>query len=279
MPRTCAAAPAPDAYREPTANLGQRFAASVEAAIDDLERSGVRFSALLADTIFSSDGVFSDPPGFLAPAIEAVHRRGGLFIADEVQPGFGRTGGMWGFQRHGVTPDIVTMGKPMGNGFPMGGVATRPDLLDRFTDEVKYFNTFGGNPVAAAAGLAVLDVIRDEGLVENAAATGVYLLEGLRALGNRHPAIGDVRGAGLFIGLELVEDRAAKTPAPTIAKAMINGLRRHGVLIGAAGAHGNILKIRPPLPFSRENADQVIHACDVVLAEIAEASRLSRRIS
>ncbi len=272
-------APAPDAYREPTANLGQRFAASVEAAIDDLERSGVRFSALLADTIFSSDGVFSDPPGFLAPAIEAVHRRGGLFIADEVQPGFGRTGGMWGFQRHGVTPDIVTMGKPMGNGFPMGGVATRPDLLDRFTDEVKYFNTFGGNPVAAAAGLAVLDVIRDEGLVENAAATGVYLLEGLRALGNRHPAIGDVRGAGLFIGLELVEDRAAKTPAPTIAKAMINGLRRHGVLIGAAGAHGNILKIRPPLPFSRENADQVIHACDVVLAEIAEASRLSRRIS
>ena len=153
----------------------------------------------MADSIFSSDGVFADPPGFLKPAIEAVRRHGGLFIADEVQPGFGRTGaGMWGFERHGVVPDIVTMGKPMGNGFPMGGVATRPDLLDRFTAEVKYFNTFGGNPVAAAAGLAVLDVIRDEGLMENAAATGAYFAEGLRALGNRHAPIGDVRGAGLL---------------------------------------------------------------------------------
>ena len=264
--------PAPDPYRTPTADLAGSFAAALEAAIADLERSGIRFAGFLADTIFSSDGVFADPPGFLRAAVEVTRRHGGLFIADEVQPGFGRTGSaLWGFERHGVIPDIVTMGKPMGNGFPMGGVATRPDLLDRFTAEVKYFNTFGGNPVAAAAGLAVLDVIRDEGLVENAAATGGYLLEGLRALSNRHAAIGDVRGSGLFIGLELVRDRATRAPAAATASAMINGLRRHGILIGAAGAYGNVLKIRPPLPFARENADQVLAACDAVLGEIAPA--------
>ena len=263
------AIPAPDPYRVPTADLSGGFAAAVEAAIDDLERAGVRFAGFLADTIFSSDGVFTDPPGFLAAAVEVVHRREGVFIADEVQPGFGRTGaGLWGFERHGVIPDIVTMGKPMGNGFPMGGVVTRPDMLDQFTGEVKYFNTFGGSPVAAAAGLAVLDVIRDEGLIENAASTGAYLAEGLRALGNRRTAIGDVRGAGLFIGLELVSDRAAKAPAPETATATINGLRRHGILIGAAGAYGNVLKIRPPLPFTRANADQVLDACDAVLGEI-----------
>jgi len=263
--------PAPDGYRAPTADLAARFAADIEAAIDDLEASGVRFSAFLADSIFSSDGVFADPPGFLKPAIARARRRGGLFIADEVQPGFGRTGAaLWGFARHGIVPDIVTMGKPMGNGFPMGGVATRPDLLDRFTAEVKYFNTFGGNPVAAAAGLAVLDVISEEKLMENAAATGAYLAEGLSALGNRHAAIGDVRGAGLFIGLELVSDRAARTPAPQIATAAINGLRRCGVLIGAAGAYGSTLKIRPPLPFAREHADEVIAKLDAVLYEVAE---------
>jgi 4-aminobutyrate aminotransferase-like enzyme len=263
------AIPPPDGYRAPTADLAARFAADLAAAIDDLERSGVRFSALLLDSVFSSDGVFADPAGFLAPAVETARRRGGLLIADEVQPGFGRTGAsMWGFARHGVVPDIVTLGKPMGNGFPMGGVATRPDLLDRFTAQVKYFNTFGANPVAAAAGLAVLDVIRDEKLIENAAATGAYLLEGLRALANRHAAIGDVRGAGLFIGVELVRDRALKTPAPELATAAINGLRREGVLIGAAGAFGNTLKIRPPLPFAREHADQALAAFDAVLSRL-----------
>ncbi len=262
---------APDLFRAPTPDLAGRFAAEIEAAIDDLERAGVKLSALLVDSIFSSDGVFADPAGFLKPAVELVRRRGGLLIADEVQPGFGRTGAaMWGFARHGVVPDIVTMGKPMGNGFPMGGVATRADLLDRFTAEVKYFNTFGGNPVAAAAGLAVLDVIADEGLMENAAATGAVFAEGLRALGNRHAAIGDVRGCGLFLGVELVSDRAAKTPAPEIATATINGLRRRGVLIGAAGAYGSTLKVRPPLPFSRENAEEVIAKLDAALGDLAE---------
>ena len=262
------AVPGPETFRNPTDDLGKRFAQSVGEAIADLEQSGVGLAALLVDTIFSSDGVYSDPPGFLMPAIELVRKRGGIFIADEVQPGFGRTGAaMWGFARHRVVPDIVTMGKPMGNGFPMGGVAARAAHLDRFTDEVKYFNTFGGNPVAAAAGLAVLDIIRDEELLANALAVGSYTMNGLREIGNRHPQIGDVRGAGLFIGLEFVHGRD-REPAPEIASLLINRLRHRGILVGAAGPFGSTLKIRPPLCFTKDNADEFISACDEVLREI-----------
>jgi 4-aminobutyrate aminotransferase-like enzyme len=264
--------PAPEMFRGPAGDPGKRFAESVGRAIADLEQSGFGFAGLMVDTIFSSDGVYADPPGFLAAAVKLIHERQGLFIADEVQPGFGRTGaGLWGFTRHSVVPDIVTMGKPMGNGFPMGGIATRATLLDRFAAEVKYFNTFGGNPVAAAAGLAVLDVIRDEELVKNANRVGGYLMKGLREIGNRHMQIGDVRGSGLFIGLELVGDRDAKEPAPEIASQLINRLRHRGILIGAAGRWGNTLKIRPPLCFTRDNADMFIAACDEVLREICPA--------
>ena len=272
LPAHVRSVPAPETFRAATGDLGQRFADSVGKAITDLEQSGVGFAGLLVDTIFSSDGVYADPPGFLAPAVKLVHQRQGLFIADEVQPGFGRTGAaLWGFARHGVVPDIVTMGKPMGNGFPMAGVAMRAALLDRFTAEVKYFNTFGGNPVAAAAGEAVLDVIADEGLMENARAIGGYLMNGLREIGNRHIQIGDIRGSGLFIGLELVRDRDTKAPAPDIASQLINRLRHRGILIGAAGPYGNTLKIRPPLCFTKDNADMFIAACDEVLREICPA--------
>jgi 4-aminobutyrate aminotransferase-like enzyme len=269
VPRHVRVIPAPEMFRVPADNLGKRFAEAVDEAITDLERSGIGFAGLLVDTIFSSDGVYADPAGFLAPAVRLVHDRGGLFIADEVQPGFGRTGAsLWGFTRHGVVPDIVTMGKPMGNGFPMGGVATRPALLDRFAAEAKYFNTFGGNPVAAAAGLAVLDVIEDEGLIENARVVGGYIMDGLREIGNRHVQIGDVRGAGLFVGLEFVHDRETKAPSPEIASFLINQLRHRGILIGAAGPCGNTLKIRPPLCFTKDNADTFITACDEVLRKI-----------
>jgi len=264
--------PAPETFRAPVGDPGKRFAESVGRAIAELEQSGFGFAGLMVDTIFSSDGVYADPPGFLAPAVKLVHERQGLFIADEVQPGFGRTGAaLWGFARHRVAPDIVTMGKPMGNGFPMGGVATRGALLDRFTAETKYFNTFGGNPVAAAAGLAVLDVIGDEGLMENAHEIGSYVMSGLREIGNRHIQIGDVRGSGLFIGLELVCDRDTKAPAPEIANELINRLRHRGILVGAAGPFGNTLKIRPPLCFTKDNADMFIAACDEVLREICPA--------
>ncbi|HYP63012.1 MAG TPA: aminotransferase class III-fold pyridoxal phosphate-dependent enzyme, partial [Acidocella sp.] len=167
---------------------------------------------------------------------------------DEVQPGFGRTGMMWGFARHGLVPDIVTMGKPMGNGFPMGGVVTRPEFLARFCQETGYFNTFGGNPVAAAAGEAVLDVIEEEGLIENAAATGALLQEGLLGLQKEFARIGGVRGAGLFLGLDFC-DPDSGAPDQPMASHVINVLRQKFILIGAAGLYGHTLKIRPPLCF------------------------------
>ncbi|HLO20472.1 MAG TPA: aminotransferase class III-fold pyridoxal phosphate-dependent enzyme, partial [Sphingomicrobium sp.] len=195
--------PAPDPYGHPTNDVGARFAEDVAKAIADLKRNGVKFAGLLVDSIFSSDGIYTDPAGFLKQAVDVVHKAGGLFISDEVQPGFGRTGtAMWGFQRHSVEPDIVTMGKPMGNGFPVGGVVTRPEILESLCETTGYFNTFGGNPVAAAAGLAVLDVIEYEGLIENAREIGGYLRAGLHEIAGRHPGVGDVRSAGLFIGIE-----------------------------------------------------------------------------
>jgi 4-aminobutyrate aminotransferase-like enzyme len=229
-------------------DVAGQFVAELRAAIADLQASGIGFAALVVDSIFSSDGIFADPAGFLQPALDAVHEAGGLFIADEVQPGFGRTGMMWGFARHGLVPDIVTMGKPMGNGFPMGGVVTRPEFLARFCQETGYFNTFGGNPVAAAAGEAVLDVIEEEGLIENAAATGALLQEGLLGLQKEFARIGGVRGAGLFLGLDFC-DPDSGAPDQPMASHVINVLRQKFILIGAAGLYGHTLKIRPPLCF------------------------------
>ena len=262
------AVPAPDVYHRPAADLGARFAAEVTAAIARLEARGVKFAGLVVDGIFSSDGIYAEPAGFLAPAVAAARAAGGLYVADEVQPGFGRTGeAMWGFARHGLVPDLVVMGKPMGNGFPMGGVAARPEWLERFGARNGYFNTFGGNPVAAAAGLAVLDVIEGEALQANALATGRHLLAALRDLSGRDPRIGDVRGAGLYLGVELVADPETRAPDPALATRLINGLRRRGVLIGAAGLSGNILKIRPPLCFGAEHADTLVAALGEALAE------------
>jgi 4-aminobutyrate aminotransferase-like enzyme len=262
--------PAPDPSGVPPAAVPGIFAGHVSAAIADLERSGIGFSALLVDSIFSSDGVYPHPRGFMRAAVDAVHRAKGLFIADEVQCGFGRTGAsLWGFERHGVQPDVVTLGKPMGNGYPVGAVVTRPDILGALCSKVGYFNTFGGSPVAAAAGQAVLDVIEQEGLMENALRVGEYLRRGLAELAARHPEIADVRGAGFYIGVELAGDGYGDgdgaRSAPALAKAIINGLRDRRVLIGAAGKYGSVLKIRPPLCFSAANADHLVGALDDVL--------------
>lgn len=257
---------APDSYRYSPEEMMEKFGCDVRAAIADLKRHGIKPAMLITDTIFSSDGIFAGPKGFLKPAVDAIHEAGGLFIADEVQPGFGRTGeAMWGFERHGVAPDMVTIGKPMGNGYPMAGIVLRPEVIAEFGPRARYFNTFGGNPVAAAAGKAVLDTIRIDGLQQNALDVGTYLMEGLKALSGRYHAIGDVRGSGLFIGVEIVADPAAKSPDAALTTRIVNGLRERRILISASGPRANVLKIRPPLVFSRENADMLIDALADVL--------------
>ena len=250
-------------------DTGAAFARRIAAAFDDMKKAGIRPAGLIVDTIFSSDGVLADPTGFLKPVVEAVHAAGALFIADEVQAGFGRCGEMWGFARHGIVPDLVTMGKPMGNGHPVAGVAARPELLAEFGARSRYFNTFGGNPVSAAAALAVLDVIASERLVENAGGTGAHLKDGLSALKTSYPLIAEIRGAGLFVGVELRRGGMAGAPAPREAANIVNLLREDGILISASGREANVLKIRPPLVFTREHADLLIEKLDQALRKIA----------
>lgn len=246
--------------------LAARALADAEAAISSLQREGHGVAALLLDTIFGSEGLTRLPPGYLQRLVVKVRAAGGLFIADEVQPGFGRTGEhFWGYQSHGVVPDVATLGKPMGNGHPIGGTVTRPDLAHEFLKEAMFFNTFAGNPVSAAVGLAVLDVIEREHLVHNAHQMGEYVQQRLRELVGRHERVIAVRGKGLFFGLELVTDRHRRAPATADARRLVNEMRRRGVLISSIGHHGNILKIRPPMVFGREHADLLVNTLDDAL--------------
>ena len=255
--------PAPDALRVPPDQQGARLAADLAEAIAAMRRDGIEPAAFIVDTVFSSDGLYPDPAGFLKPAVDLIRAEGGIFIADEVPPGFGRTGeAFWGFQRHGIEPDMVTMGKPMGNGFPLSGVAMRPDLVAEFGSRARYFNTFGGNPVAAAAGMAVLDVIEDEGLQDNALRVGGLLRQGLRDIAGRHAGIADVRGAGLFLAVEIDRDGA---PDAERAAFVVNHLRRNGVLISATGPGANVLKIRPPLVLQAAEAQLFLNAVEAAL--------------
>lgn len=262
--------PAPDTYRTYTAEqVASGFAESVAAAVADMKRHGIQPAALIVDTIFSSDGIFGDPAGFLGPAVDLIRREGGLFIADEVQAGFGRTGSaMWGFERHGVVPDIVTLGKPMGNGYPVAGIVARTPLIDAFAGRTRYFNTFGGNPVACAAGLAVLNAIRDEGLMLNVQSTGHYFWSRLHDLQDRCPLIGDIRGAGFFIGVDLVKDRQTRAPLSDDTPKVVNGMRRKGILISATGPHGNVLKLRPQLIFQPDHVDLFMTNLEAVLSDV-----------
>jgi 4-aminobutyrate aminotransferase-like enzyme len=238
----------------------QTFANGVRTAIADMNRHGVRLAAFIADSLFSSDGIRPDPAGFLRPVVDVVHDAGGLYIADEVQPGFGRTGqAMWGFQRHGIVPDLVVMGKPMGNGMPVAGVAARPEILEEFGHKIRYFNTFGGNSVCIAAAAAVLDVIETEGLRQNALAVGGYLRETVEAIAKDTPRISAVRGCGLYAAADFTDPRTGE-PDGDAAIRVVNGLRDRRVLISATGPDGSSLKIRPPLPFSKPNVDQLAEA-------------------
>lgn len=241
------------------------FAAAVRAGVAALRAANIQPAGLLVDTIFSSDGVFSDPPGFLAEAVAEIRAAGGLFIADEVQPGFARTGeAMWCFQRHGVVPDLVTMGKPMGNGHPIAALVAQEPHVAAFARQTRYFNTFGGNNVACAAALGVLEVIERESLLDNAARSGAQLQAGLRDLAARFPSLGEVRGAGLFVGVQVLATE--KLDARSETARIVNGLRRAGVLIGSAGRNGDVLKIRPPLPIRSDEVALLVERLAEVLA-------------
>jgi 4-aminobutyrate aminotransferase-like enzyme len=254
--------PAPSAQNYPN-GIGTGLAAAVTNACDRMAEQGIRPALLIVDTIFSSDGVYPDPEGFLAPAADAIRKAGGLFLADEVQPGFGRTGSQfWGFQRHGVVPDMVSMGKPMGNGYPLAGLVLKPDTIAEFGQRARYFNTFGGNAVAAAVGLAVLDVIRDEGLQQNAATVGAAFTQGLKTLAQHHGSLGETRAAGLFLGQTILTDGH---PDPSRTARLVNALRDNHILVSSTGPKGDSLKIRPPLPFSLANVDQVLSTLDRLL--------------
>ncbi|MBT8100075.1 MAG: aminotransferase class III-fold pyridoxal phosphate-dependent enzyme, partial [Gammaproteobacteria bacterium] len=265
----------PDVFRGEFrgADAGERYASLIQAGVDALLARGVKPAAFLVDTIVSSNGILDVPPGYLGNAADVIRSAGGLFIADEVQPGFGRTGDtFWGFERDGLVPDIVTMGKPIGNGHPLAATVTRADLARTFASETDYFNTFGGNPVSAAAGLAVLDVIEREELQKNARDVGTYLRQGLRKLAEKHELIGDVRGSGLFLGVDLVTDRGSRAPASAEARKLTNALRKHGILTNPIGKYANILKLRPPMVFSTDHADLFLETFDRCLSSVGDAA-------
>ena len=255
--------PIPDSYRGLNGvaadALADAYADSVTEAIASLAADGVGLAGMLICPDFANEGLLNAPPGFLEKAVTRVRAAGGLYIADEVQGGFGRTGRhWWSHEAEGGIPDIVTLGKPMGNGHPLAGVVAGTDLVDEFGEWGMYFNTFGGNPVSCAVGMAVLDVLEEEQLLTNAVQVGNLVADGLRELQSKHDLVGDVRHKGLFFALELVEDRSAKSPATDAAKRLVNEMCEGGVLISRVGRFDNILKLRPPMPFSRDNAELLL---------------------
>ena len=267
------AAPIPDVYRGPykhdDTSAGSKYALQVAEVVRAAKGSGRGICGFIAETCPSVGGQIVFPPGYLRNVYEHVRAAGGVCIADEVQTGLGRMGTcFWAFEDQGVVPDIVVMGKPLGNGHPIGAVATSRAVADAFDNGMEFFSTFGGNTVSCAIGLAVLDVLRDEGLQSHARDVGEHLLAGLHALAGRHAIIGDVRGSGLFLGVELVRDRETLEPAGEEAAFVAERMRERGVLLGTDGPFHNVVKIRPPMPFTRADADLLVDALDGALGEL-----------
>ena len=257
---------APDSYRAYDSD-GTIFANNVAQQIAEHEKSGTGFAALLICPYFLNEGFPDSPDGWLKPVANVVRKAGGLLICDEVQSGFGRVGThMWAHEKMGVTPDIVTLGKPMANGHPVGGVVTNNDIIARFREGYRYFNTFGGNPVSCAAAMAVLEEMDAENLMDNAKTVGAHARARLSKLKEKHEIIGDIRGSGLVFGAEMVLDRKTKTPASAQTDKIINAMRHRGVILSKLGRHKNTLKIRPPMPFSIDNADILFDTLDHVLS-------------
>lgn len=269
-------APLPDPYRGrhrgATRESGTAYAADLGAVLDAAAQEGRPVGALIAESAPGTAGQVIPPPGFLAGAFDRARAAGALAIADEIQVGLGRVGSQWwSFQLDDAVPDIVTMGKPLGNGHPLGAVVTTRAIADAFANGMEYFNTFGGNPVSASVGSAVLDVIEDEGLRPRATDGGTRFMRGLRELAGRHPSIGDVRGQGLFIGVVLVRDPETREPATELAAALVEGALARGILLGTDGPAHDTIKIKPPLVVAPADIDRVIETLDALLGELAPA--------
>jgi 4-aminobutyrate aminotransferase-like enzyme len=260
--------PLPDTFRGKYRgkDTGSLYAAEIKKQIDKIQTKGRKVGAFIVEPIISCGGQIELPEGFLAEAYRIVREAGGLCISDEVQVGCGRMGKtFWGFQLHGVVPDIVTIGKPLGNGHPLAAVACTPEVAEKFANGMEYFNTFGGNPVSCAIGTEVLKVVKREKLQENAYAVGEFLKEELWKLATDFPIIGDVRGQGLFLGVELVN--AAMEPLAEQTAYLADRMKDHGILMSTDGHDHNVLKIKPPMVFTRENAEELLFYLRKVLAE------------
>ena len=265
--------PFPQTYRPIKKGVGETeltelYLAEVRRVIRNFAEEGIGFAGMLVCSILANEGLPNIPAGFMPRAAEVVREAGGLFIADEVQAGLCRSGRWWGYEVTGFVPDIVSMGKPLGNGLPVAGVIAREELVTKFRASTEYFNTFASSPLQGEVGNAVLDVMEKERLCENSADVGAYLRGQLSSIAARYDAIAEVRGHGLFVGLEWVSDRAAKVPDRRGAEEAANRLKDKGFLTYNAGALGNILKIRPPLVFSREHADAFVAALGEVLQDM-----------
>jgi 4-aminobutyrate aminotransferase-like enzyme len=258
------------AHRGEGLETAAEYLAEARAVLQGEAERGHAAGAVIAEAIPSVAGQVVPPSGWLAGLFDAARSVGAVPIADEVQVGFGRVGvDAWAFGAAGARPDIVTMGKPIGNGHPLGAVVTTRAIAEAFANGMEYFNTFGGNPVSAAIGLAVLDVIDEEGLQEHARVTGERLIAGLRELASRHEAIGDVRGMGLFVGIDLVRDRDTREADAELARELANVAAERGVLLSTDGPFHNVMKIKPPLVFSAADADRLVETVDSVLGELA----------
>lgn len=255
-------------YRYPEKKTGEKYAQHLRKALAETEKEGRGVAAFIFESLMGCGGQIVFPENYLKEAFKIVREKRGLCIADEVQVGFGRVGShFWGFETQEVIPDILTLGKPMGNGFPLAAVVTTPQIADAFAPGMEYFNTYGGNPVSCAAGMAVLDVIEEEGLQQKAREVGGYLKGELERLKEKYPLIGDVRGKGLFLGLELVKDREKREPAPLQAEYLINRMREEGVLLSTDGPDQNVIKVKPPLVFTKDDADLLVSRLEKVLSE------------
>lgn len=268
MSRTMRMIPSPDTFRLGAEDLGLWMCDQIVLQIQDMRRHGIAFAGVLFDGIFSSDGVIPGTPGFLKPVVDLVHKEGGLYIADEVQPGFCRTGeSFWGFGCHGIVPDIVTMGKPMANGIPCSAMAIKGEVLDAFAQNNPYFNTFAGNPVSMAAAQAVLDYLRDNNIGSHTQAMGIKLRAAVNDIASRHPRLADVRSAGLFTGVEVVRPGTADADRP-FAVSLIEKMRENHVLISLCGPFGNVLKVRPPLVFDDADLDMFASVLETSLSQL-----------